>query len=129
MYSQSGIKVQLDFFEVSSPFYHSEALKVLSKSSSCLSEACSGLLEPLTGFLRLAQTSRMQSLSSQSGSGSSIRRVFGFNRWLSIRDLRCQAGYKSIEEIFALLNKRFLTKTLQSGNSVIQFLAGLKLPT
>ena len=54
-----------------------------------------------------------------------ICQIFGFNRWLSIRDLRLQAGYKSIEEIFALLNRRFLARTQQSGNPVILFLAGL----
>ena len=54
-----------------------------------------------------------------------IRKIFGFDRWLSIRDLRLQAGYKSIEEIFALLNRRFLARTQQSGNPVILFLAGL----
>ena len=31
-----------------------------------------------------------------------ICKIFEFNRWLSIRDMPLQAGYKSIEEIFAL---------------------------
>ena len=54
-----------------------------------------------------------------------ICKIFEFNRWLSIRDMPLQAGYKSIEEIFALLNRRFLARTQQSGNPVILFLAGL----
>ncbi len=29
-----------------------------------------------------------------------MRKIFGFNRWLSVRDLRTQMGYRSIEEIF-----------------------------
>ena len=52
-----------------------------------------------------------------------IRKIFGFNRWMSIRDLRRQMGYRSIEEVFSMLSQRFKTKTCQSGNSVTRFLA------
>ena len=52
-----------------------------------------------------------------------IRKIFGFNRWLSVRDLRSQMGYFSIEEIFKSLNIRFMTKARESNNPVIKFLS------
>jgi len=52
-----------------------------------------------------------------------IRKIFGFNRWLSVRDLRSQMGYLSIEEIFKSLNVRFLIKARESHNPVIKFLS------
>ena len=52
-----------------------------------------------------------------------IRKIFGFNRWKSVRELRQQMGYKGIEEIFALQKARFLRNSRESSNDVVRFMA------
>ena len=48
-----------------------------------------------------------------------IRKVFGYNRWESTRELRRSLGYESITEIFAKRNTRFLNGLFRTGNSVL----------
>ena len=49
-----------------------------------------------------------------------IRKIFVYHRWISIRDLRSQMGYHSIEEIFQSLKIRFLNKARESDNPVVK---------
>ena len=48
-----------------------------------------------------------------------IRKVFGYNRWESTRELRRSLGYESVTEIFAKRNSRFLNGLFRTGNSVL----------
>ena len=48
-----------------------------------------------------------------------IRKIFGFHRWESTRELRKSLGYESITEIFAMRNSRFLNGISRTGNSVL----------
>ena len=45
-----------------------------------------------------------------------LRRIFGYNRWESVRHLRISAGYPCITQIFASRNRRFM-KRLPSLNN------------
>ena len=49
-----------------------------------------------------------------------IRKIFGYGRWMSIRSLREQMGYRSTEEIFALQRQRFLSTVNRVGNSLLK---------
>ena len=53
-----------------------------------------------------------------------IRKIFGFNRWTSIRSLRSQMGYKGIEEILATQRRRFDHALSSSPNALVKSLAG-----
>ena len=48
-----------------------------------------------------------------------IRKIFGWNRWQSVSELRKLMGYDSLEIIFAKLKRRFLIKLHKSDNHVI----------
>ena len=50
----------------------------------------------------------------------SIRKIFGYNRWESVRELRLSFGYESIYSIYANAKKRFLKGLEESSNPVLQ---------
>ena len=52
-----------------------------------------------------------------------IRKIFGYHRWTSIRDLRKQMGYKAIEEIFVVQRMRFLHNLKLVPNALVQMLS------
>ena len=52
----------------------------------------------------------------------SIRKIFGYARWMSIRSLRIQMGYRGIEEIFAVQRQRFLSTVSQLDNDLLKFI-------
>ena len=56
-----------------------------------------------------------------------IRKIFGYNRWESTRELRRSLGYESITEIFAKRNSRFLNGLFRTGNSVLIRLKSLSI--
>ena len=56
-----------------------------------------------------------------------IRKVFGYNRWESTRELRRSLGYESVTEIFAKRNSRFLNGLFRTGNSVLIRLKSLSI--
>ena len=56
-----------------------------------------------------------------------IRKVLGYNRWESTRELRRSLGYESITEIFAKRNTRFLNGLFRTGNSVLIRLKSLSI--
>ena len=51
-----------------------------------------------------------------------IRKIFTFNRWESVRDLRDGCCLKSIYEIFAIAKQRFSHSLISHHNSIIRFL-------
>lgn len=51
-----------------------------------------------------------------------IRKIFSFNRWESVRDLRDGCCLKSIYEIFAIAKQRFSHSLISHHNSIIRFL-------
>ena len=51
----------------------------------------------------------------------SIRKIFGYARWMSIRSLRIQMGYQAIEEIFAVQRRRFSSTVGQVENELLKF--------
>ena len=53
---------------------------------------------------------------------NAIRRVFGFRRWESIRQLREFYGFKSIEVIFANAKQQFLRSLANHNNRVLKSL-------
>ena len=53
---------------------------------------------------------------------NSIRKIFSFRRFESVRTLREQCGYKSIYEIFTKARNRFFSKMKTSCNSVLRHL-------
>ncbi len=52
-----------------------------------------------------------------------IRKIFSFNRWESVRDLRREYGYKSITEIFATAKNSFLKTLPHHSNTVLRRLS------
>ena len=48
-----------------------------------------------------------------------IRKIFGYNRWESTRDLRKSYGYKSLTETFAYRRKSFLDNLQFTRNPVL----------
>ena len=54
-----------------------------------------------------------------------IRKIFGYDRWESVTDLRQSEGYSSITEIFAERRKTFETRLSSIGNSLIHSLANI----
>jgi hypothetical protein len=56
-----------------------------------------------------------------------IRKIFGFKRWESTRELRTAFGYKSVYELFAAAKKQFELSCFTHDNSIITFLASLFL--
>ena len=55
----------------------------------------------------------------------SIRRVFTYNRWESVRYLRLSFGYPSLIEIFENRSRRFVKQLSKIGNSTLECLQGL----
>ena len=51
-----------------------------------------------------------------------IRKIFGFNRWTSIRSLRAQMGYRAIEEIFARQRGKFDHSLKSIPNAIVKSL-------
>ena len=56
---------------------------------------------------------------------NSIRKIYSFAIWQSIRHLRMTLGYDSIYEIFAKAKKKFLMSVKESSNSVVLHLSTL----
>ena len=54
---------------------------------------------------------------------NAIRRIFSFATWQSIRHLRIQYGYKSIYELFAAAQSKFMLNASNSSNKVVALLA------
>ena len=54
---------------------------------------------------------------------NAIRRIFSFATWQSIRHLRIQHGYKSIYELFAAAQNKFMVNASVSANKVVSLLA------
>ena len=54
---------------------------------------------------------------------NAIRKVYSFAIWESIRQIRINAGFKSIYEIFALAKSKFVAGAKKSHNTVIIHLA------
>ena len=61
--------------------------------------------------------------SLHTAANDAIRRIFGYNRWESIRSLRDSKGYSSITVIFANRKQIFEKNLSQIGNSFITRLA------
>ena len=56
-----------------------------------------------------------------------IRKIYSYQRWESVRDLRQNAGFPSIYEIFSRRSEAFLNGNRQSTNQVIVQLTTLLL--
>ena len=52
-----------------------------------------------------------------------IRRIFSYNRWESIRDLRIDNGYLSVTEIFANRKRSFEERLSKIGNNFLSKLS------
>ena len=57
----------------------------------------------------------------------SIRRIFGYNRWESVRHLRTSFCYPSIEEMFASRSRKFHSRLTSISNLTLHRLAELDL--
>ena len=55
----------------------------------------------------------------------SIRRIFTYNRWESVRFLRLSFGYPSLIEIFENRSRKFLKRLSMLGNSTLECLQKL----
>ena len=53
---------------------------------------------------------------------NAIRKIYSFAVWQSIRHFRIENGFKSIYEIFAAAQKKFLTNAERSTNSIVTHL-------
>ena len=51
-----------------------------------------------------------------------IRKIFGYNRWQSIKDIRESFGFLSVTEIFAKRKSNFELSLPHTGNSLLTFL-------
>ena len=58
---------------------------------------------------------------------NAIRRIFGFRRWQSIRQIRECYGYDSIEIMFAKAKKRFTGSLSNHHNDILKFLSTLEV--
>ena len=61
--------------------------------------------------------------SLHTAANDAIRKIFGYNRWESIRSLRESRGYSSITEIFAYRKRNFERNLSSIGNSLIAHLS------
>ena len=52
----------------------------------------------------------------------SIRKIFGYARWMSIRTLRMQMGYRAIEEMFAVQRQRFVLTINRVDNDLLKLI-------
>ena len=53
---------------------------------------------------------------------NALRKIFGFNRWESVRSLRENSGFPSLYELFEKARRRFLATCRGHYNPVIRFL-------
>ena len=53
---------------------------------------------------------------------NALRKIFGFNRWQSIRALREMSDFPSLHELFEKARKRFLSSCKVHFNPIIRFL-------
>ena len=60
---------------------------------------------------------------------NAVRRIFGFRRWQSIRQLRDFYGFDSMEKLFEKARLRFFHSIKDHSNQVIKFLSGLLCET
>ena len=51
-----------------------------------------------------------------------IRKIFGWNRWESVRQLRCSFGYKDIYTVAALRKRKFLQSIPKLRNFLLNSL-------
>ena len=58
---------------------------------------------------------------------NAIRRIFGFRRWQSIRQIREVYGYDSIEVMFAKAQKHFHDSLSDHSNDTLKFLSTLEV--
>ena len=56
-----------------------------------------------------------------------IRKIFGYHRWESTRELRKSLGYESVTEIFAKRSSRFMNGLSRTGNAVLIQLKSLSI--
>ena len=54
---------------------------------------------------------------------NALRKIFGFNQWQSIRVLREVFGFKSLNEIFAIAQAKFLRLCHVHRNPILKFIA------
>ena len=60
---------------------------------------------------------------------TAVRRIFGFQRWQSIRQLREVYGFDSIEMLFVKARKRFYAGMVAYDNETLTFLSALQRET
>ena len=56
-----------------------------------------------------------------------VRKIFSFQRWESVRELRSYFGYKSLTEIFSVAKVRFESSLTTHGNPILSFLRKVHL--
>ena len=56
---------------------------------------------------------------------TAVRRIFGFQRWQSVRQLREVYGFDSMEPLFVKAKKRFYDGMVSHGNQTLMFLSAL----
>ena len=56
-----------------------------------------------------------------------IRKIFSYNRWESVRELRNGCGYKSLTEIFAIAREKFQNSLCSHANSIVCRLHSINL--
>ena len=54
-----------------------------------------------------------------------LRKIFGYNRWESVRFLRLSSGYPSITDIFHQRSRRFDARLSTIRNDTLRYLRGL----
>ena len=57
-----------------------------------------------------------------------VRKIFGWNRWESIRELRNAFGYHSIFVVSAIMKSKFLAGFTEIRNSVLTHLLSFCIP-
>ena len=57
---------------------------------------------------------------------TAAQRIFGFQRWQSIRQLREVYGFDSIEALFVKAKKHFFDGMVSHGNQTLTFLSALQ---
>ena len=80
----------------------------------------SNCVSVLTNGSDVVEFSSAEMRTCNTALNDAIRRVFSYQRWESIRQLRQTMGYPNIYDIFSRQSKRFLDANLKSRNSVIR---------
>ena len=65
----------------------------------------------------------MQDCTTAVNDALSLRLIFGYNRWESVRSLRESFGYKSLVELFNVSKNKFDASLVSHSNPVISHLA------